>query len=151
MDKLKIKTIKEKPRKVFAANVEHEDHLKELSSFLTRQPNKKFDLILNGRLIKLNSGVAKSKFVEGFDNAVKILMDQFTVISKEIQADRQKLLNEIAELKKGSGIVEQAKGKLKAGEMALELRAAAWKDRIVELEDACETLRNELREKPNVV
>ena len=149
MNKLKIKTIKEKPRKILAINVEEPGHLQELSVFLLGLPDKKFDVILNGKLVKFNSSVARNNFVDGFDAASRILMAEYAKVSVEIKVERQNLLNQIAALKRMYGSTGQVEEKLKANEMAMEIRIASWKDRIAELENDCVALKTKLTERTN--
>ena len=136
MDKLKIKLINDIARKVYAANLEFENHLGELLTFLKRNVDKKFDLVLNGKLFKFNSVTAKEKFVEGL-SVIKI----FETTAKKILNDKERLEVEVKE-------IEKLKVQVAAERTALNFRVIAWKDRLIELEDACEILRAELI-KPN--
>lgn len=146
MQELKVKLIRDKPKKVYAATVEFDYHLEELIRFLTDSKEKKFDIIINGRLFKFNSIALKNKFIEGFNSAQDILIAHITEAKRSMDEEQVRLNAEIKSLRGQLKYIQNGKSQYESKEKVLELKAAAWKDRITELEETCRELRSNINE-----
>lgn len=145
-DKLKVKLVKDKPKKVYAITVEFDYHIEELISFLDGNKDKKFDMILNGKLFKFASIAAKNKFSEGFKSSSDILLSNVYNANKHFVSEVAKLKSENANLKREADKIGKDKELYWAKNAAMTVRVAAWKDRITELEDTCKALREVIDE-----
>lgn len=149
MDKLKVKLVKEKPKKVYAITVEYDYHIEELIEFLGNNKDKKFDIIVNGKLFKFASVAAKNKFAEGFKSSSDILLSNVYNANKQFVSETAKLTLENNTLKKEAQQIGKEKELYWAKNAAMTVRVAAWQDRITELEDTCEALRKVIDEIKN--
>jgi len=137
---LKVKLIKDKP-KVYAVNLISEQHLTDLIKFLTDTKDKKFDIIINGKLIKFANSTFKNKFLEGFTSRNNIS------INGAVKPDANKLNNEAQKLKREAEEIKKIKELCDISEASTKVMVDVWKDRITELEDTCQTLRDLLDKK----
>lgn len=129
MDKLKIKLISEKPKRVYATNIEKAFHLKDFLEFLKNTKEKKLDVVINGKLFTLATSAAKTKFIEGFALASDV------VDSKPKKEEHNtSSVDELNKLKKANAdlIIKQSSN---------VVGIQWWKNRVLELEATCEELK----------
>ena len=145
-EKLKVKLIKDKPKKVYAVSIDYDFHFDEFVRFLNNTKDKKFDIIVNGKLFKITSSVAKSKFAEGFKSSYDIFSKTTTDVGRSFKDTINKLNSENNKLKTEAKKVKEDKENFTAKEASMNIVIASWKDRIAELEDTCQILRTTIDE-----
>jgi len=144
-ERLKVKLIKDKP-KVYAVSIDYDFHFDEFVRFLNNTKDKKFDVIVNGKLFKITSSVAKNKFAEGFKSAYDISSKTATDFGKSFKDTINKLNSENTRLKNEAKKVKEDKDNHIAKEASMNIVISSWKDRIAELEDTCQILRTTIDE-----
>lgn len=146
--KLQIKQVKNKQQhKAFKANIQDGTHLYDLCKFLKRQKDKKIDVIIDGKKVSFNSIASRKKFAEGFERASDILIGQVEEFAEEAFAKINNLTSELdkakQEAKKYKEDYRKTVEKYRVKSTVIDLRQAAWEDRVAELEEACQILSKE--------
>lgn len=147
-DKLQIKQVKNKqPHKAFKADIEDGNHLYDLCKFLRKQKDKRIDIIIDGKRVAFNSIASRKKYAEGFERATDILVGQIKQFAEETFAKINSLTSELdktkQELKKAKAEYKKTVDNYRVKSAVIDLRQAAWEDRVAELEEACQILSRE--------
>ena len=144
MSKLKIKTLKDKPHKVYSTQIEIDYQMDELCKFLNNHKDKTLDIIINGKQHKFNSIASRKKFVEGFREANRIKAKQSRLFIEHSQESINKLTGEITQLKRERQLFDTQIENLKyinnTKKLVADIRVNAWQDKAQELSEICETL-----------
>jgi len=146
--RLQIKQVKNKQQhKAFRADIEDGSHLYDLCKFLKRQKDKRIDVIIDGKLVAFSSIASRKKYAEGFERASDILVGQVKEFAVEVKAKIDSLTSELnktkQELKKYKEDYQDSIEKYRVKSAVIDLRQAAWEDRVAELEEACQILSRE--------
>ena len=147
-DILQIKLTKHKPHKTYAVNMKVDEHIKQLCKFLRKHKDKKLEVIINGKGVKFDSVAGRKRFAAGFEHA-------FRVIEKYVKEYVDETRNEIRVLNSKITSAQQEATRLKQELRetnqkyitkctVMDIRTAAWKDRVTELEDDREILKEEI-------
>lgn len=154
-NQLQIKLSKHKPHKIYITNIEVDEHVKQLCKFLRKHKDKKLEIVINGKGIKFDSIAGRKKFAAGFEHS-------FRVIEKYTKEYVNGTNNSVRELNKKTTLARQENAKLKqelketnqryiTRYTTMDIRTAAWKDRVAELEDDREILKIEIERLKKVV
>lgn len=148
-DSLQIKLVKKDPHKVFRADIKSDEHIKSLCKFLIRKKDKTLEIIINGKNFKFTSAAERKSFVTGFKCAMATMEPYLEKFFKELEAklnsalsERDRARNEIQSLKQE---LADVKSNYNNKSTVLELRIAAWQDQLVEWEDNCRYLKEEVK------
>lgn len=145
MSKLSIKLIKKKPHKVYKADIESDSHTKDLCRFLRRHQDRTLQIILNGKSIKFDSIAGRKRFASGFEAASRIIYQHVKSFANDSHGKINALTSELNTAKKqyeqNNKAWLEAQEKYRVKSVVMDIREAAYKDQIAELEDNCEILK----------
>jgi hypothetical protein len=147
-DKLQIKLTKHKPHKVYKAKVEVDEHIKQLCKFLRKHKDKKLEMVINGKSIKFDSVAGRKRFAAGFEHAFNIIEKHIKKYVDETRSEIRGLNDKVSSAQQEAmRFKEEAKEttrKFVTRHTVMDIRAAAWKDRVAELEDDRKILKAEI-------
>lgn len=148
MSKLKVKLLKEKPHKLYSANVTLDYHVRELCDFLYGHQDRVLEIIINGKKIKFNSIVSRKKFAQGFKEAGRIIFEHTKQFASESQGTINSLTNEITQLNKEKVKLKEElyelRGRVSTHNTVSKLRTLAWQDSEKEWRETCEVIKDRL-------
>ena len=141
MKKLQIKLTKKKPHKVYKTNIEADYHAFELCKFLRNHKDRVLEIVINDKRVKFDSIAGRKRFASGFETASKIIYEHVVDFATTTHAKINSLTSELdAERKRISD-----KTDYRVKHTVLNLRAAAWEDRVAELEEDRAVLKEQIR------
>lgn len=146
---MNIKLTSKKPHKKYVAEILG-GHIKEICKFLRNQKDRQLEIVINGKSIKFNSIAGRKRFASGLELGAKIVDDQVALVWREHQSTIDSLRHELSQTKENLAAVDkelqEARRNYLTKYTVMEIRKAAWEDRISELEDDRAALKAALDE-----
>lgn len=146
--KLNISQINNKKQhKSYKATLESIDQVSQLCKFLRNHSDRKLDVSVNNNPVSFDSIAGRKKFAQGFQMAANILSGHMKEFAEELFLKINSLTSELdrakRELREEKSRAIDARNSSSNIKKVYELRSAAWRDRVVELEEACDYLMKE--------
>lgn len=138
-DSLQIKLVKKNPHKVFQAEVSADHHIKSLCKFLRKQKDRNLEIVINGKSFKFDSIAGRKRFASGFEQAFSIIEPHMAKFVKDLEDRLNKVLSERdkakSEAKQNYQKYIDTVESYRVKHTVMDLRSAAWKDHVAELEE----------------
>lgn len=153
-DRLQIKLTKRKPHKIYTANIKAAEHIEQLCKFLRKHKDKVLEVVINGKSTKFNSAAGRKRFASGFEHAFNITDEHVRKYIDKIDSEVKALNNKVTSAQQKAARLKQELDETRQRYITrhtiMDIRTAAWKDRVAELEDDREILKEEIKRLKNV-
>lgn len=145
---MNIRLLSKRPHRKYAVEIENNSDARSFYNFLENYKGEKLTIVVNGESVQFDSSSDRHKYAFGFKQAFDIssgiaeILHEITrdccgILQKEVmmlQRENQNSRNEINSINK----------KYMSKYSLMQIRKAAWEDRIAELEDDRKVLKNEV-------